>query len=121
MQATARELARLRVDAVKLHNLYVVRNTPLATQVEQGVVTPPTRRDYVTAVVDTLEVLPPITVIQRLGGEAPGKYFLGPTWCLDKSGLLQAIQEELLRRDTWQGKRFAAADAAAANSAVPIA
>jgi radical SAM protein (TIGR01212 family) len=121
MQATAQELARLRIDAVKLHNLYVVRNTPLATQVEQGIVAPPTRRDYVTAVVDTLERLPPFTVIQRLGGEAPDKYFLGPTWCLDKSGLLQAIQEELLRRDTWQGKIFSDTDAPAAESAVPIA
>ena len=33
MLATAREVARLGVDAVKMHNLYAVKNTPLADQV----------------------------------------------------------------------------------------
>ena len=33
MLATAREVARLRFDAVKIHNLYAVRNTPLAEEV----------------------------------------------------------------------------------------
>ena len=34
MLATAREVARLQVDAVKLHNLYAVKDTPLADQLE---------------------------------------------------------------------------------------
>ncbi len=104
MRKTAREVARLNVDAVKLHNLYVVQHTPLADQVERGQVKLIDRDSYVQALVDALEVLPPHVVIQRMGGEAPGKYFVGPTWCLDKSGMRQAIIEELERRDTWQGK-----------------
>ena len=39
MLATARELARLRIDSVKIHNLYAVENTPLADQVRSGEVT----------------------------------------------------------------------------------
>ena len=39
MLATAREVARLRLDAVKIHNLYAVKNTPLADQVARGEVT----------------------------------------------------------------------------------
>ena len=107
MQATARELARLRVDAVKLHNLYVVRDTPLAEQVRRGETRLLSRDEYVRSVVDALELLPPYTVIQRMGGEAPGKYFLGPSWCLDKAGLQLAIQEEFVRRDTYQGRNWA--------------
>ncbi len=106
MLATACELARLNVDAVKLHNLYVVEGTPLAGQFRRGDVQLIDRDTYVAAVVDALEVLPPHTVIQRIGGDAPEKYFVAPTWCLDKTGLRLAIDQELQRRDTWQGKAW---------------
>ncbi len=105
MLETARELARLNVDAVKLHNLYVVERTLLAEQFRSGTVKLIDRDTYVAAFVDALEVLPPHTVIQRMGGEAPERYFVAPTWCLDKAGLRLAIDEELQRRDHWQGRR----------------
>jgi radical SAM protein (TIGR01212 family) len=106
MLETARELARLNVDAVKLHNLYVVDRTPLASQVRSGEVKLQGRQEYVQSLVDTLEVLHPHTVIQRLGGDAPAEYFVAPDWCLDKSGLRRAIDHELQRRHTWQGRKF---------------
>lgn len=110
MLATARELARLRVDAVKLHNLYVVDQTVLADQVRSGQVTLLTQAQYVQSVVDALEVLPEHVVIQRIGGDAPSQYFLEPQWCLDKAGLRRAVDRELERRQTWQGKRAAAGE-----------
>jgi hypothetical protein len=102
--ATARELARLRVDAVKIHNLYAVQNTPLADQVQRGEVQLIGRDEYIESVVDSLEVLPPDCVVERISGEAPPKYFVGPSWCQNKAGVLQAIDAELTRRDSWQGK-----------------
>jgi hypothetical protein len=50
-------------------------------------------------------------VIQRLSGDAPPDYLVAPLWCLDKPALLDAIRAELDRRDTWQGFRYAAANA----------
>ena len=47
MLATARELGRLGVDAVKIHNLYCVKNTPLADQVARGEVRLMERAEYV--------------------------------------------------------------------------
>lgn len=104
MLATARELARHQVDSIKIHNLYAVRNTPLGEQVVRGEVQLMPREAYVRSVVDVLEVLPPTTIVERISGEAPPDYFLGPDWCLDKPGLRAAIDEEFARRDTWQGK-----------------
>jgi radical SAM protein (TIGR01212 family) len=104
MLATAGELARLRIDAVKLHNLYAVRHTPLAEQVAAGQVRLLERDEYVQVLVDFLERLPEETIIERTSGEAPPAYFLGPAWCLDKPGLRRAIEAELDRRDTWQGR-----------------
>ena len=58
MRATARELARLEIHSVKLHNLYAVRNTALADQVAAGQVRLPEFQEYVDYVVDFLEELP---------------------------------------------------------------
>jgi radical SAM protein (TIGR01212 family) len=106
MLATARELARLRPDAVKLHNLYAVRRTPLAEQLARGEVTLMERADYVRTLVDFLELLPPEMIVERISGDAPPDYFLGPAWCLDKPAVRTAIDDEFRRRDTWQGRRF---------------
>ena len=107
MLATASELARLNINAVKIHNLYCVKNTSLAEQVEAGQVELMARDDYVRTVVDFLELLPPTTVVERISGDAPPDYFVGPEWCLDKPAVKLAIHQEFERRDTWQGKRFA--------------
>jgi radical SAM protein (TIGR01212 family) len=106
MLATAREAVRLGVDAVKLHNLYAVKNTPLADQVAAGEVTLMERDDYVRTLVDVLEIIPPTCVVERVSGDAPPDYFIGPSWCLDKPGVLRAIDGEFERRDSWQGKRL---------------
>jgi len=108
MLATACELARLQVDAVKLHNLYAVKQTPLADQVASGEVCLIGRDDYVRTVVDFLELLPATTIVERISGEAPPDFFVGPSWCLDKPAVKQALDTELKRRDSWQGKRFEA-------------
>src|SRR4029079_11367519 len=57
MLTTAPELARLNIDAVKLHNLYAVEGTRLGDQYAAGEVQLLERDDYVRAVVDVLELL----------------------------------------------------------------
>lgn len=106
MVQTAEEVARLQVDAVKIHNLYVVKKTPLAMMWEQGDLHLMERDEYVETVVDFIERLPPDMIVERISGDAPSDYFLAPTWSLDKPGILQAIEQEFARRDSWQGKHF---------------
>jgi uncharacterized protein len=106
MLATARELARLRPDAVKIHNLYAVKNTPLADQLAAGEVTLMERDEYIHTLVDFLELLPPDCVVERISGEAPSDYFIGPSWCLDKPAIRAALFAELARSDSWQGKQY---------------
>ncbi len=106
MLATAREVARLQLDSVKLHNLYAVKDTPLADQVARGEVRLMGRDQYIEVLVDFLELLPPEMVVERVSGEAPPDYFVAPAWCLDKPALRAALEAELSRRDTWQANRF---------------
>jgi radical SAM protein (TIGR01212 family) len=107
MMATAREVARLGLDGVKLHNLYAVKNTPLAEQVAHGEVALMERDEYIRTLVDFLELVPATTLVERISGDAPPDYFIGPSWCLDKPAVRLAFNAELARRDTFQGKHYA--------------
>ncbi|REK06009.1 MAG: TIGR01212 family radical SAM protein [Planctomycetota bacterium] len=109
MMATAREVARLGIDSVKIHNLYAVKGTPLAEQVARGEVSLMERDAYISTLVDFLELLPATMLVERISGDAPPDYFVGPAWCLDKASVRLAFEAELARRDTWQGKHYVAA------------
>ncbi len=104
MLATADALAGLPVHGVKIHNLHVVRGTPMEAMYHAGEVRMLERDAYVSLVCDFLERLPATLVVHRLNGDAPPDYLVAPQWCLEKPALLQAIQAELGRRDSWQGK-----------------
>jgi radical SAM protein (TIGR01212 family) len=107
MLATADAVAALPLHGVKIHNLHVVRDTPLERMYRAGEVRLLERTEYVGLVCDFLERLTPTVVIHRLTGDAPPDYLVAPQWCLDKPGLIRDIEAELERRDSWQGKHWA--------------
>jgi hypothetical protein len=106
MLATAREVARSGLDSVKIHNLYAVEHTPLAEQVRSGEVRLMEFDEYLTTVVDFLELLPPWMVVERISGEAPDDYFIGPAWSQDKPRILKGVEQEFERRKSCQGKKY---------------
>ena len=106
MTATARLLARLPVDGVKIHLLYVPEGTPLADMYRRGEVRCLERQEYAELVVDFLEQLPPGTVIQRLTGDPGPSELVAPLWAREKTANLTAIRETLERRNTRQGRLF---------------
>lgn len=109
MLATAEELARVRIDAVKIHNLYAVRETPLGDQYERGEIKLMEFEEYIEVLVDVLERLPPTTIVERISGDAPDDFFLGPRWCVDRKPAVRlALDSEFKRRGSIQGSRFQA-------------
>lgn len=107
MMATAVEIGRLGFDAIKLHNLYAVKGTPLGDQVSAGCVAMLDRESYVRTVVDFLERIPPWVIVERISGDAPPDYLIAPRWCLEKSRLRAEIEAAFRRRGTTQGSRYA--------------
>lgn len=106
MLDTARRLAQLRIDAVKIHHLHVVRHTVLEKMYRRGEVSLFDLDVYAARVVDVLEVLPRHTIIMRLMGDAPRSMLVAPDWSLRKQAVLRRIDQELERRDTYQGRYF---------------
>jgi len=97
---------RLGIDGVKLHNLHVIRNTVLEKLYDLGQVPLFSREDYVTLVVDFLELLNPDVVVHRLTGETYRAITVAPDWSIDKLGVHNAISQALEGRDTWQGRVY---------------
>jgi uncharacterized protein len=106
MLETARALAELPIQGIKIHNLLALKGTFLGSLYEQGKMTTMSREQYVATVCDILEILPPETVIQRLTADGYREIFLGPEWAASKLTVLNAINRELEARDSWQGKRY---------------
>ncbi len=103
--ATIAEMARLKVDGVKLHLLHVLDGTPLGKLYQAGALPVLGQEEYVGLVVDVLERLPAETLIHRLTGDGPRDTLLAPAWSLHKWEVLNAIEAELGRRGSVQGCR----------------
>lgn len=100
---TARELARLKVDGVKIHMLCALQNTKLARMYENGEISFMSEDEYVETVCDFLEILPRETTIHRLAGNGYSKTLIAPQWLGAKFDCLNKIDREFLKRESYQG------------------
>jgi len=94
----------LRPYNVKLHNLYVPRGTLLAEMYYDERVRLPTIDQYASYVVDFLERQSPETVIDRLVADGHVSHTVAPSWYRNKNLVLNQIEAEFERRDSFQGK-----------------
>ena len=106
--AGARALGCLPLDAVKFHQLQIVRGTRLANQYRNDPTSVPllTPKSYLDAVVDVLEHLSPQVKVQRLGSEVPPVQRAAPDWGMRLERYPVLLEERLQARDTWQGRLF---------------
>lgn len=102
----AKILSALEVDAVKLHSLYVVRDTVLGDMYERGEVNVVSLSEYIDRVILFLEHVDPQMVIQRLIGKGPQGQLLFCNWNTSWWKIKNMIEAEMTKRNTYQGKRF---------------
>ncbi len=106
MLTTAKEVGKLRPDAVKIHLLHVVKGTAYEKLYKVDKLTTLTKDGYVDIVCRQLEFLPPETVIERITGDGGRETLVAPLWSLDKISVLGAIDKEMFARNTYQGINF---------------
>ncbi|HSI67471.1 MAG TPA: TIGR01212 family radical SAM protein [Planococcus sp. (in: firmicutes)] len=104
MMETAREVAKLDVQGIKIHLLHLLKGTPMVKQYEKGMVEFLEKEQYISLVADQLEVIPPEMVVQRITGDGPINLMIGPMWSVNKWDVLNGIDAELESRGSWQGK-----------------
>lgn len=92
------------IQGIKLHLLHLMRNTRMLRDYHEGRLQLMRRDTYVSLICDQLEMIPPEIIIHRLTGDAPWDSLVGPMWSLKKWEILNEIDQEMLRRNSYQGK-----------------
>ena len=106
MLAMADELSHLPIEFLKVHQLQVVRDTPLEGLYEREPFHTFGYEEYLDFIVDFIERLSPDIVLQRLFATAPDSILVAPLWGRNRHQILRDIEKRLELRDTYQGKKF---------------
>ena len=101
---TARAVAKLDVQGIKIHLLHLLKGTPMVKQYEKGMLEFLSFEDYVNLVCDQLEILPPEIIVHRITGDGPIDLMIGPMWSVNKWEVFNAIDDELLTTKQLAGK-----------------
>ena len=98
-------LSALGVNGVKLHSLYVVKDTELDRRIIEGRYNLLSFGEFLEREITFLEYLDPSIIIHRLCSEPPKENAKG-NWGMLKIEIIQEIERLMNERNTYQGKRF---------------
>lgn len=103
MIETAKVVSNLNPFGIKIHMLYVAKGTILEKWYKNNEFSLMSREEYINIVCDQIEVLSPEIVIERLTGDCLKENLIAPMWSLKKVTILNDIDKELVRRNSFQG------------------
>lgn len=106
MTESARTVGQLRPDFLKIHLLHVIRGTKMAEQYARGEFRTLEMDEYIDILIRQLELIPPETVMQRLTGDGARSTLIAPLWSIKKFEVLNEIDRQLEKRNTYQGRLF---------------
>lgn len=106
MMETAKAVANMGVDGIKIHLLHVIKDTPMEKMLQKGMLTLMNQEEYINLVCDQLEILPETMIVHRLTGDGKRDELVGPLWSLKKWEVLNAIDDELKKRNSYQGIKY---------------
>lgn len=103
---TAKYLNTLKIDGIKIHMLHIIKGTRLAKMYEEKHFHVLTKEEYIDIVIEQLENLNEDIVIHRITGDPVKEDLIEPQWLLKKFCVLNDIDKEMVRRNTYQGKNI---------------
>lgn len=95
-----------KVQGVKIHSTYVVKNTKLAQMYQNGEYKALDIDDYIETLIDIMTHLRPDIIIHRISGDSPKDILVAPNWNKHKMWILHGFEKRFRARDLWQGKFY---------------
>ena len=95
-----------KVDGIKIHMLYIAKNTPLASLYETNKFHILTREEYIDIVCSQLRLLNEDIVVMRITGDPLLNELVAPEWLIKKFMVLNGIDQEMVKRNIYQGDLF---------------
>lgn len=106
MIETAKTLGQLDIQALKIHMLFVVKNTKLQQMYENHEFNMLSRQEYIDIVVEQLRYIKPEIVIERLTGDGKIDDLIAPLWSIKKVTILNDIDKKMKELDIYQGDLY---------------
>lgn len=106
MLDTVKYLNKLDIQGIKIHMLFILKDTPILNLYNTTNFHILSKEEYNDIVIDQLELLRPEIVIHRITGDPIKELLVEPTWLLKKFCVLDDIDKEMVKRDSYQGKRI---------------
>lgn len=103
MLETVKYLNNLDIQGIKIHMLHIIKDTRLGEMYKEKPFHILSREEYVDIVCDELELLRPEIVIHRITGDPNPDELIEPKWLIKKFGVLNEIDKEMSRRNSYQG------------------
>ena len=105
MLNTAKYLNKLDIQGIKIHMLSITKDTPLEKMYQEKPFHILTKEEYIDIVIDQLELLRDEIVIHRITGDPKLDELIEPKWLVKKFCVLNDIDKEMKRRNTYQGAK----------------
>ena len=106
MLDTVKHLNNLDIQGIKIHMLHIIKDTEMARLYKEEKFHILSKDEYIDIVIKQLELLNPKIVINRITSDPDKDNLLEPTWLLDKCQLLNDIDKEMKKRNTYQGIKY---------------
>lgn len=106
MIETVKYLSDLDIQGIKIHMLSILKGTKLADIYEKEHFKLITRDEYIDIVCDQLEYLREDIVVNRITGDPKVSDLIEPDWLIKKVTILNDIDKEMVRRNSYQGIRY---------------
>jgi radical SAM protein (TIGR01212 family) len=103
---TVKYLSNKNIKGIKIHMLHILKNTKLFELYLKENFHVLTKEEYIDIVCDQLEYLRDDIVINRITGDPDIDYLVKPTWLTKKFGVLNEIDKEMKRRNSYQGIKY---------------
>lgn len=104
MIETVKYLNELDIQGIKIHMLSILKDTKLQQLYEKEKFKLISRDEYIDIVCTQLEYLRPEIVIHRITGDPKISDLIEPDWLIKKVTILNDIDKEMKKRDSYQGK-----------------
>lgn len=103
MVQTVQELNKLDIQGIKIHLLHIMKNTELGELYLKNPFKTLSQEEYTDIVCTQLEHLNKNVIVHRITGDAPKDALIEPLWSLKKFVVMNEIDKEMRRRDSYQG------------------
>lgn len=106
MVESAKTVSSLGVDAIKIHNLFITKNTAWEKEYANGTIPMITKDEYIDIVVEQLRWIKPEIVLQRLTGDPDKETLIAPLWPIKKTIVLNDIDKKMVELNCYQGDKL---------------